>query len=106
MQIQRGNITFISPASGIAMLGQITGSTGIGSSATNQLVTSSSTTISNSQAINMTVYITAATGLCLTNGNQLPVFTGQTISTFTPFVLQPHGHLDGTAITCVGTNGF
>jgi hypothetical protein len=102
---QGGTTNWVTPT-GISVGQTITATNGSASYATNQLVTSTSTTISNSQSINMTVYITAATGLCLTNGLQLPVFTGQTVAAFTPFTLQPHGHLDGTAITCVGTNAW
>ena len=79
---------------------------GYASFATNQLIFSSASTISNSQTINMTVYITAATALSMTNGSGQRVFSGANITAFTPIILQPKAVLMGTAITCIGTNGF
>jgi len=67
---------------------------------------SSSTKISNSSGVDMKVYLTAATGLSYTNSAGTLVFSGQTVAALTPFVLQPKEQLVGTAITCVGTNGF
>ena len=86
--------------------GTTTATIGFASFATNQSIISSSTTISNNQAVNMVVYLTAATGLSMTNGSGGLVFSGQTVAALTPFTLQPKAQLVGTAITCVGTNGW
>jgi hypothetical protein len=84
----------------------ITATNGYASYATNATIVSSSTTISNNQPNNMRVWLTAATGLSMTNSAAKLVFSGQTVAALTQFDLQPTEQLVGTAITCVGTNGF